>query len=62
MTVDINDYVARDSDENTMTVLKVEGDRALCSWYPDGEVEGDPVEEWIPLAELTVLQKALRPR
>ena len=49
------DYVASDDNEATLTVVAVEGDRALCRWFVDGDVDGDEQEAWIDLRALTVL-------
>ena len=51
MAIKVGDYVASDDNEATMTVVALEGDRALCRWF----VDGDEQEAWIDLAALTVL-------
>lgn len=38
-----------------MTVLAVEGDRALCRWFVDGDIDGDVQEAWLPIASLSPL-------
>ncbi|MCJ2033666.1 hypothetical protein [Methylobacterium sp. J-068] len=55
MDIKAGDYVASDDNEATMTVVAVEGDRALCRWFVDGDVDGDEQEAWIDLKALTVL-------
>ncbi|WP_227435480.1 hypothetical protein [Methylobacterium sp. W2] len=55
MTVKPGDYVGSDDNEATMTVVAIEGDRALCRWFVDGDVDGDEQEAWLPVASLTVL-------
>jgi hypothetical protein len=55
VAIKVGDYVASDDNEATMTVVAVEGDRALCRWFVDGDVDGDEQEAWIDLARLTVL-------
>lgn len=54
-TVKAGDYVACDDNEATLTVMAVAGDRALCRWFVDGDVDGDEQEAWIDLGALTVL-------
>ncbi|WP_204262972.1 hypothetical protein [Methylobacterium sp. BTF04] len=51
MDIKVGDYVASDDNEATMTVIAVEGDRALCRWFVDGDVQ----EAWLPAADLAVL-------
>ena len=55
VAIKVGDYVASEDNEATMTVVAVEGDRALCRWFVDGDVDGDEQEAWIDLARLTVL-------
>lgn len=55
MSIKVGDYVASDDNEATLTVVAIEGDRALCRWFTDGDVDGDVQEAWIDVAALTVL-------
>lgn len=55
MGIKVGDYVASDDNEATMTVLEIEGDRALCRWFVDGDVDGDLREAWLPIASLSAL-------
>lgn len=55
MTIKIGDYVSSDDNEATLTVVALEGDRALCRWFVDGDVDGVEQEAWIDIAALTVL-------
>ena len=38
-----------------LTFVALDGDRALCRWFVDGDVDGDEQEAWIDLKALTVL-------
>jgi hypothetical protein len=49
------DYVASEDNEATLTVVAVEGERALCRWFVDGDVDGEEQEAWIDVKALTVL-------
>ena len=49
MEIKVGDFVASDDNEATMTVMALEGDRALCRWFVDGDVDGDEQEAWIDL-------------
>ncbi|WP_196805497.1 hypothetical protein [Methylobacterium sp. 77] len=51
----MGDYVASDDNEATMSVIGIEGDRALCRWFVDGDVDGEERQAWLPVASLTVL-------
>ena len=55
MSIKAGDYAASDDNEATLTVERIEGDLALCSWFADGDVEGERQEGWFPLASLTLL-------
>ncbi|CAA2141356.1 hypothetical protein [Methylobacterium bullatum] len=55
MTIKPGDYVGLDDNEATMTVVEIVDDKALCRWFVDGDVDGDELEAWLPIASLTVL-------
>ncbi|MCJ2129928.1 hypothetical protein [Methylobacterium sp. E-045] len=55
MTIKPGDYVGSDDNEATMTVVEIVGDKALCRWFVDGDVDGDEQEAWLPIASLTIL-------
>ncbi|GJE19208.1 hypothetical protein [Methylobacterium marchantiae] len=55
MAIKIGDYAASDDNEATMSVIEIDGDKALCRWFVDGDVDGDEQEAWLPIASLTVL-------
>lgn len=56
MSVKVGDYVASDDHEATMTVLKVEADRAFCEWLEDADIEGEHRQGWYAVKDLSVLQ------
>ncbi|WP_200944240.1 hypothetical protein [Methylobacterium sp. Leaf399] len=55
MDIKAGDFVATDDNEATMTVYRVEGSRALCQWFVDGDVDGEQKEEWFDLDKLKQL-------
>lgn len=55
MDIKVGDYVASDDNEATLTVLAIAGERALCRWFVDGDVDGEAMEAWLPVASLTAL-------
>ena len=55
MDIKVGDYVASNDNEATLTVLEIAGDRARCRWFVDGDVDGEEMEAWLPIASLTTL-------